>query len=69
MKILLPTDAFPPVCGGSGWSTYELARGLRMRGHGVALVQPRPGRPPGVSETRFDGLRVLEFGVRVPPVP
>jgi len=29
MKILIPTDAFPPICGGSGWSTYELARGLR----------------------------------------
>ena len=31
MRILIPTDAFPPVCGGSGWSTYELARGLRAR--------------------------------------
>ena len=35
MRILIPTDAFPPVCGGSGWSTYELARGLRARGHDV----------------------------------
>jgi glycogen(starch) synthase len=33
MRIVLATDAFPPVCGGSGWSTYELARGLRSRGH------------------------------------
>ena len=23
MKVLIATDAFPPVCGGSGWSTYE----------------------------------------------
>ena len=24
MRILIATDAFPPVSGGSGWSTYEL---------------------------------------------
>ncbi len=69
MKILLPTDAFPPVCGGSGWSSYELARGLRARGHAVTIVQPRPGTPPGVRETTYDALRVLEFGVTAPPVP
>ena len=43
MKILLATDSFPPVCGGSGWSTYELARGLRTLGHSIVIVQPRPG--------------------------
>ena len=48
MRILIPTDAFPPVCGGSGWSTYELARGLRARGHGVTIVRPRPSTPSGV---------------------
>ena len=21
MRVLIPTDAFPPVCGGSGWSS------------------------------------------------
>ena len=55
MNILLPTDAFPPVCGGSGWSTYELARGLRGRGHTVIVVQPRPGTPRGVRETTYEG--------------
>jgi glycosyltransferase involved in cell wall biosynthesis len=69
MKILLPTDAFPPVCGGSGWSSYELARGLRTRGHSVTVVQPRPGTARGVRETRYEDLRVLEFGVPTPPVP
>ena len=34
-RSCIVTDAFPPVCGGSGWSTYELARGLRARGHDV----------------------------------
>jgi glycogen synthase len=69
MRILLTTDAFPPVCGGSGWSTYELARGLRARGHTVTIVQPRPRTPRGVRETAYDGLRVLEFGAPAPPIP
>lgn len=69
MKILIPTDAFPPVCGGSGWSTYELARGLRARGHEVAIVQPRPGEAAGVHETDYDGFRIRLFGASAPPIP
>jgi glycogen(starch) synthase len=69
MHILIPTDAFPPVCGGSGWSSYELARGLRARGHRVTVVQPRPGTPAGVRERTYDGLRVLEHGSPAPRVP
>jgi glycosyltransferase involved in cell wall biosynthesis len=69
MKILIPTDAFPPVCGGSGWSTYELARGLRARGHDVAIVQPRPGTAAGARETEYDGFRVVQFGAPAPDIP
>jgi glycogen synthase len=69
VNVLLPTDAFPPVCGGSGWSTYELARGLRRRGHTITVVQPRPGGAAGVRAGAYDGLRVLEVGVPAPPVP
>jgi glycosyltransferase involved in cell wall biosynthesis len=69
LRILLVTDAFPPVCGGSGWSTYELARGLARRGHEVRLVQPRPGQPQGTSERSYEGLRVTEIGSWAPPVP
>jgi glycosyltransferase involved in cell wall biosynthesis len=69
MNVLLVTDAFPPVCGGSGWSTYELARGLRARGHSVLLVQPRPGTPETVRDTSYDGFRVIEFGAAAPPLP
>ena len=69
MRILIPTDAFPPVCGGSGWSTYELARGLRARGHEVTIVQPRPGTPAGVTETEYDGFRVREVGAPAPDIP
>jgi glycosyltransferase involved in cell wall biosynthesis len=69
MHILMSTDAFPPVCGGSGWSSYELARGLRARGHRVTVVQPKPGTPGGVRERTYDGLRVLEHGSPAPRVP
>ena len=69
MNILIPTDAFPPVCGGSGWSTYELARGLRARGHDITIVQPKPGTAPGARETAYDGIRVLHFGAPAPDIP
>jgi glycosyltransferase involved in cell wall biosynthesis len=69
MRILIPTDAFPPVCGGSGWSTYELARGLRARGHAVEIVQPRPGDARGVREREYDGFVIREFGAPAPNIP
>ncbi len=69
MKVLLATDAFPPVSGGSGWSTHALARGLRTRGHDVLVVRPRPGEPRQIREASFDGFRVLEIGAPAPQVP
>ncbi len=69
MNILIPTDAFPPICGGSGWSAYELARGLRTRGHAVTIVQPRPRTPAGVRERAYDGFKILELGAPAPPIP
>lgn len=69
MKVLLATDAFPPVCGGSGWSTYELARGLRSRGHDVSLVQPVPGDPHGVRADEYDRFRIERFGFAAPAIP
>jgi len=65
MRILIATDAFPPVAGGSGWSTYELARGLRSRGHHLVIVQPCSERRP----SSFDGFEVIGFPVAAPPVP
>jgi glycosyltransferase involved in cell wall biosynthesis len=69
LRVLLATDAFPPVCGGSGWSTYELARGLRRLGHDVRVAQPRPGDPPGVVSTTYDGFPVTLIGSRAPTLP
>jgi glycogen synthase len=69
MKVLLATDAFPPGSGGSGWSTYELARGLRTRGHDVSIVRPRPGTPPRIIETSYDNFPITEVGAPAPPLP
>ena len=69
MRLLISTDAFPPVCGGSGWSTYELARGLRARGHQVLIVRPVPGAPERSSEASYDGFRIVELGSAAPNVP
>ena len=69
MNVLIATDSFPPVCGGSGWSTYELARGLRTRGHRILVTQPKPGTPAAIRRTEYDGFRVIEFGAAAPNVP
>ncbi len=69
MRILLATDAFPPICGGSGWSTYELARGLRAQGHDISIVQPRPATTRGARERSYDNFRVIEYGTTAPPIP
>ena len=67
MRILIATDAFPPGSGGSGWSTYELAKGLRARGHEIVIVQP-------YSETAnvpagYDGFTVSGYSARAPRLP
>ena len=69
MNVLIATDSFPPACGGSGWSTYELARGLRARGHRILVAQPKPGTQEGARRTEYDGVPVIEFGAAAPNVP
>jgi glycosyltransferase involved in cell wall biosynthesis len=69
VKVLLATDSFPPRCGGSGWSTFELARGLRALGHDVIVVQPKPGEPHGPRPREFEGIRAIEVGFPAPRVP
>ncbi len=67
MRILIATDAFPPVAGGSGWSTYELAKGLRAKGHHVAVVRTYSERDAVPGE--YDGFAVVGFPAFAPPVP
>ena len=69
MRVLITTDAFPPNCGGSGWSAYELVKGLRARGHHVFVVQPVFSHVSSHDSRHYDGVEVLEFGSRVPDVP
>ena len=64
LKILIATDVFPPNCGGAGWSAYYLARTLRARGHGVAVVRPRfvaTAARPTLVRTAYNGLSVAEL--------
>jgi len=61
LTILLATDVFPPRCGGSGWSTYHLARALRARGHRPIVARPREGLS-GTLWAEYDGLPVHELG-------
>lgn len=41
LHILMPSDVFPPVAGGSGWSAHALALALQARGHRVTVIVPR----------------------------
>jgi glycosyltransferase involved in cell wall biosynthesis len=68
VRILIATDSFPPGCGGSGWSTYEVARGLRRRGHDLTIVQPVLADRV-TSGRRYDGFAVEEFPFHAPPYP
>jgi glycogen synthase len=68
MRLLIATDAFPPKCGGSGWSTYYLARALRARGHWVEVVLPKAGAP-GIRTRVYDNLSVTEFGYTATNLP
>ena len=69
MNVLLVTDSFPPKCGGSGWSTYELARGLRERRHKVLVVKVAPATRGSERETTYDNFRVIEYRTFAPPLP
>ncbi len=60
LRILIATDVFPPKCGGSGWSSYYLARALRERGHYVVIARPRIGATRN-RLTDYDGFAVHEY--------
>jgi glycogen(starch) synthase len=71
LRVLLVTDSFPPVCGGSGWSTWELAHGLVARGHHVEVVKVEPGPRSSIAKRVYEGVPVTDFrqsAVNVPVV-
>jgi len=61
MKILMVTESFPPICAGSGWSTYYLAQALTERGHTVTVAQTY-GRAP-VEE--YEGISIYNASLKV----
>ena len=69
LRVLLVTDSFPPNCGGSGWSTWELTRGLRRGGHAVDVVHVRQGSEDRVFTTDYEGVPVTTFGFTAPTAP
>ncbi len=69
LRILLVTDSFPPGSGGSGWSTFELARHLHTRGHAVSVIHVKPGEEQGIRHTTYEGIPVTQFQRRVPNMP
>jgi glycosyltransferase involved in cell wall biosynthesis len=68
MRVLIVTDAFPPGCGGSGWSTFHLARALAARGHALRVVKPEANLA-GVGRRELDGIPVADFGYALHDVP
>lgn len=69
LSVLLVTDSFPPGSGGSGWSTFELARQLRMRGHHIHVVHASAGDATGIEESTYEQIPVTRYRTRVPNVP
>ncbi len=68
MRVLIVTDAFPPRCGGSGWSTFHLSRALAERGHAVRVVKPEANLA-GVGRREHEGIPVADFGYALHDVP
>src|SRR5262245_38983181 len=61
LNVLIVTDSFPPVCGGSGWSTWELVRGLQGGGHNVDVVKIEIGSPAGITSGQYESVPVTTF--------
>ncbi|MBN2134715.1 MAG: glycosyltransferase family 4 protein [Acidobacteria bacterium] len=60
MKILLTSDVFPPDCGGSGWSTFFLAKGLLNAGYSVKVLTYDNG-PKGITTENYEGVDVIRI--------
>jgi len=62
--VLVVTDAYPPDCGGSGWSTHALVTGLRGVGHRVYVLEVDPHGDGPATDREFDEvpLRTVRLG-------
>jgi glycosyltransferase involved in cell wall biosynthesis len=69
LNIAILSDVFPPKCGGSGWSSFYLARALQQRGHNVQVVVPKEGKTFSTNSRKYESLPVTEFiypSVKIP---
>jgi hypothetical protein len=48
MRILYPSQYFPPPVGATQARAYELAQGLMRAGHHVTVTAEVPNRPHGI---------------------
>jgi glycosyltransferase involved in cell wall biosynthesis len=69
LSILVVTDSFPPNCGGSGWSTWELVRGLLARGHDVEVVRTMASDRHAISESAYEDVPVTNVEIHAPAIP
>lgn len=69
LRVLIVTDSFPPLCGGSGWSTWELVRGLVARGNHVEVVKVDARSRSGVFDRTYEGVRVTQFCRQATTIP
>src|SRR5207247_8006295 len=68
LRILLPSDVFPPRCGGAGWSAHALALALIERGHAVTAIVPRRAtKNEGRTTKELFALRRSSFVLRRSP--
>ena len=66
MKIVFLSDDFPPRSfGGAGFSTYELALGMKKEGHEVFVITTCRNRSEA-GEMNYHGLRVFSIASDYP---
>lgn len=63
------SDVFPPKCGGSGWSSFYLARALADKGHSVQVIVPKEGKEYNINPREYEGLPVTEYIYSAAHVP
>ncbi len=61
--VLIVTDAYPPDCGGSGWSTHALVTALRGAGWRVEVLEVDPRGERASVEREFEDVRLRTLGL------
>ncbi len=64
----MPSDVFPPKCGGAGWSAHALALALMGQGHQVQALVPQRQRP-GLEQHDILGVQSIIRGYQAPNLP